>query len=201
MKLTLLFLWPLATCLAIPKLDGAARPPQYDAEVDEGTHGYYPVRKFTTTKLTAPHVNFLQWSPDCDDGRHYFIAPRGWSVSKPGPMILDGNGTMIWSEHFANEFGGQAYDLRVQKYHGEDYLTFWLGDDRVRGHGAGHYYMVRQKSCHLRSFGRVDEVSLTSEYPASCQRGCRVASEFICKQDCDILADTGIAQCLIRHCT
>jgi len=38
-------------------------------------------------------------------------------------MILDGDGSMIWSEHFANDFGGQAYDLKVQKCKGEDYLT------------------------------------------------------------------------------
>lgn len=58
-------------------------------------------------------------------------------------MILDGDGNLVWTDHFSNKFGGQAYDLRVQNYRGEEYLTFWLGDDRVRGHGAGHYYMVR----------------------------------------------------------
>lgn len=57
-------------------------------------------------------------------------------------MILDAKGSMIWSKHFDNQFGGQAYDLKVQRYKGEDYLTFWLGDDRIRGHGAGEYYMV-----------------------------------------------------------
>ena len=57
-------------------------------------------------------------------------------------MILDAAGSLIWSKHFDNDFGGQAYDLKVQKYHGEQYLTFWLGDDTVRGHGWGHYYML-----------------------------------------------------------
>lgn len=91
-------------------------------------------------------IDFHERSDACTDGGYYFITPRGWKVSDPGPMILDGNGTLIWTDHFSNKFGGQAYDLRVQKYKGEDYLTFWLGDDRVRGHGAGHYYMVRYSS-------------------------------------------------------
>ena len=65
-------------------------------------------------------------------------------------MILDQDGTMIWSEHFPNQYGGQAYDFKVQRYRGEDYLTFWLGDDSVRGHGAGRFYMV---SMILQSLG------------------------------------------------
>ena len=63
-------------------------------------------------------------------------------MSNPGPMIFDGDGSLIWSEYFSNQFGGQAYDLKVQRYRGDDFLTFWLGDDTVRGHGAGHYYTV-----------------------------------------------------------
>ncbi|KAG9809618.1 hypothetical protein KCU63_g21494, partial [Aureobasidium melanogenum] len=30
----------------------------------------------------------------------------------------------------------------VQEYKGDQYLTYWQGDDRVRGHGAGDYYML-----------------------------------------------------------
>ena len=100
------------------------------------------MRKFVSSRLRAPDVNFLQWHPSCDDGLHYFITPRGWKVSDPGPMVLDGAGSLIWSKHFDNKFGGQAYDLKVQKYRGEDYLTFWLGDDTDRGHGDGKYYML-----------------------------------------------------------
>ena len=118
------------------------KPPDYRSDIDNGNSGSYPVQKFVSSKLRAPQVNFLQWHPECDDGLSYFITPRGWKVSDPGPMILDGAGTLIWSKHFANQFGGQAYDLKVQRYLGEEYLTFWLGDDTIRGHGAGHYYMV-----------------------------------------------------------
>lgn len=142
MKLVLLFLWHLAICLGASDPNDILKPPPYGPALDKGDHGYYPVRKYVTSRLKAPQTNFIQWSSECDDGLYYFITPRGWSVSKPGPMILDGAGSVIWSEHFSNEFGGQAYDLKVQSFQGEDYLTFWLGDDTIRGHGAGQYYMV-----------------------------------------------------------
>lgn len=121
---------------------GASSIPTYNADLDHGAHGSYPVRKFISSRLTAPQTNFVRWTPECDDGRLYLITPRGWKVSRPGPMILDSAGELIWSSHYANEYGGQAYDLRVQQYKGDDYLTFWLGDDTVRGHGAGHFYML-----------------------------------------------------------
>lgn len=107
----------------------------------------YPIHTFVSSKVKAPIVDFAERSSACNDGSYYFITPRGWKVSDPGPMILDGDGNLIWTDHFSNKFGGQAYDLRYQKYRGEEYLTFWLGDDRVRGHGAGHYYMVRSLKC------------------------------------------------------
>ena len=145
MKTLLLFLCSLAPWLAYSqRLDGThdavTRP--YDKSLDNGIRGSYPVKKGISSKLTAPETNILGWSPECDDGRYHFVTPRGWKVPQPGPMILDAKGSMIWSQHFDNEFGGQAYDFKVQRYKGEDYLTFWLGDDRVRGHGAGEYYMV-----------------------------------------------------------
>jgi hypothetical protein len=32
-------------------------------------------------------------------------------------------------------------DLQMQRYRGEDYLTFWAGSE-AKGHGQGVYYMV-----------------------------------------------------------
>lgn len=143
MNLLFLFLWHLATCLHARADDSAAQTPVYDEAVDNGTLGYYPIRTYATAEeVTSPQTNFLQWNEECDDGLFYFITPRGWSLSTPGPMILDAHGELIWGKHFDNLFGGQAYDFMVQRYAGEEYLTFWLGDDRVRGHGSGYYYMV-----------------------------------------------------------
>ncbi|KAK4506438.1 hypothetical protein PRZ48_000170 [Zasmidium cellare] len=112
------------------------------SDIIRGSSNSYPTHTFYSSKVKAPIIDFQTRSPACNDGGHYFITPRGWKVPSPGPMILDGDGNLIWTNHFSNKFGGQAYDLRVQKYKGEEFLTFWLGDDRVRGHGAGHYYML-----------------------------------------------------------
>lgn len=117
--------------------------PGYDKAVDDGTLGYFPSRTFMTEDvISAPHTNWPQWYQRCDEGKFYFLTPKGWSISQPGPMILDSRGDLVWSKHFANEWGGQAYDLMVQHYQGQDYLTFWTGDDQVRGHGSGAYMMV-----------------------------------------------------------
>jgi hypothetical protein len=144
--------WHLSACVAQEQTPAqeAVFQPQYDVALDKGLHGSYPVREFHSSKTKIPNVNFLKWTPECaDKNDFYFITPKGWKVSNPGPMILDYRGDLVWAEHFDNEFGGQAYDLMVQEYLGEKFLTFWLGDDRVRGHGAGHFHMVSFVLIHL----------------------------------------------------
>lgn len=117
--------------------------PVYDSDIDNGAYGAYPTHTFHTTNLQAPFVNFAHWSRACSaSSSHYFLSPKGHKISSPGPMILDMNGELIWTDHFANGFGGQAYNLRVQDWQGQKVLTFWLGDDRIRGHGAGQWFMV-----------------------------------------------------------
>lgn len=118
-------------------------PPQFSLAVDKGAQGSYPVREFYSSDIKAPVINFLKWTPECATRNDfYFITPKGWKVKDPGPMILDYQGELVWAQHFDNEYGGQAYDLMVQEYLGEKFLTFWLGDDRIRGHGAGEFHMV-----------------------------------------------------------
>lgn len=121
----------------------AAERAAYNESIYNGTFGSYPVRRYKTEgQLRSPEISWLQWSPECDDGRYNFIAPKGNVLYNPGPMILDNNGELIWSQFFDNPFGGKAYGFRVQEYQGDSYLTFWTGNDAVRGHGAGIYYMV-----------------------------------------------------------
>lgn len=138
----------LLVCLLISRIAVFASSSSshlYNAVVDNGSLGYYPTYTYATERsVIAPKTNWLQWDPRCDDGLYYFLTPRGYAIERPGPMILDGNGDLIWTKHFANEYGGQAYDFRVQQYQGQVYLTFWTGDDRVRGHGAGSYLMVSE---------------------------------------------------------
>lgn len=148
MNIALHFLWHLSLCLCAFAAGSTHdvtldTPLPFDQSIDNGSWGYYPTLRYVTEEdLNGPHINFLEWDPRCNDGLPYFITPRGWGIGNPGPMILDQRGDLIWARHFDNQYGGQAYDFKVQKYGNKDYLTFWLGDDRVRGHGSGSYYML-----------------------------------------------------------
>lgn len=140
-------LFHVSACVAQDPLSSDSPPqifePEYDSALDKGAYGSYPTKKFYSSEIEIPKLNFLKWSPECATKKDfYFITPKGWKVSNPGPMVLDHTGELVWAQHFDNEFGGQAYDLMVQEYLGEKFLTFWLGDDRIRGHGAGHFHMV-----------------------------------------------------------
>lgn len=58
-------------------------------------------------------------------------------VSQPGPMIFDAEGELVWME----DTYGQALDVKVQSYRGEQYLTFWTGVDSGT-FGTGRYIML-----------------------------------------------------------
>jgi hypothetical protein len=144
-------------CLCVEAMSGQqssydtmSRTPSYNLSLDSGSQGYYPSYSyFTETNVTSPVVNFLTWHPECDDNRHILVTPRGNAVPQAAPMLLDQRGNLVWTKAYDNNFGGQAYGLDVQTYHGQEYLTFWVGNDRVRGHGSGSYYMVSSPGLDL----------------------------------------------------
>ncbi|GAB1193219.1 hypothetical protein APSETT444_002422 [Aspergillus pseudonomiae] len=103
---------------------------------DTGLLGAHPVRKYESVDLAPPELNILAWDPRCED-KYVFFSPRGHFYPQPGPLIFDNKGELVW---MASQFG-MVMDFRVQRYRGEDYLTFWAGeDDGTRGLGA--YYML-----------------------------------------------------------
>jgi hypothetical protein len=108
---------------------------------DWGLLGPVPKQTYKSFQLKAPLLNYAQWSARCDDGLT-FIEPRGRMVSKPGPVIVDSRGELVWME----DQYGQAMDFKVQQYKGQDYLTFWTGSD-TGTFGSGQYIMVRKCSC------------------------------------------------------
>lgn len=110
-----------------------------NAVYDKGALGSYPIQSYVTSDIQAPHVNIAMKNSKCDDGMYTFLSPRGNSVDKPGPMILDAEGNLVWTQALL----GQTYNAMVQEYKGQQFLTYWLGNDAVAGHGAGKYYMVR----------------------------------------------------------
>ncbi|KAK0253134.1 hypothetical protein LTS09_011805 [Friedmanniomyces endolithicus] len=102
--------------------------------------GEYVEQHFISTNVTAPRINFMRPYDICDDGSYLFIAPRG-EKTQSSVCILDASGSLVWT---SNDYHGQAYNLQVQEYHGESYLTFWAGDNSVGGHGVGQYFMLDQ---------------------------------------------------------
>jgi len=130
----------LSALLALPAATQADIAPYVnDHAYDRGELGNYPIQEYKTTDLKSPRVNILQARPECKDGSYIFINPRGNAVRENGgPMIIDQEGTLIW---MSTDYE-QTYNMQVQTYRGEEYITFWSGNDAVGGHGAGHYYML-----------------------------------------------------------
>lgn len=103
---------------------------------DLATYGAYPEQSYVTINQTSPRTTVVQWDSSCDDGL-VLLAMDGPSIDSPGPMILDKRGDLVWtSDHF-----GHAANLKVQRYRGQDYLTFWAGE-KLQESGQGMYYMV-----------------------------------------------------------
>lgn len=106
---------------------------------DWGWYGAYPRTSYDSFGAQSPLVNIVRQDERCDDGLIFF-EPRGQYVETPGPVITDNDGNLVWTE----TRWGQAMDLKVQRYKGKDYITFWRGTDRGGfAGGEGSYIMVR----------------------------------------------------------
>ncbi|KAJ5702665.1 hypothetical protein N7488_010213 [Penicillium malachiteum] len=115
-----------------------------------GLEGQYVSQHYSSFGAPGPVLNYWEKSPACDDGLYTIISPRGGSVSHSGPMILDNDGHMVWFRDYKS-----AYNANVYTYKGEKYLTFWAGDDLVRGHGEGTLYMLNS---HYEEKYKIDKV-------------------------------------------
>jgi hypothetical protein len=93
---------------------------------DVGFYGIYPRQRFHSVDFEAPVPKITQWDPRCDSGT-LLLSPRARAVSAPGPVMLYARGNLIWME---DKFE-QAMNLNVQKYKGQDFMTFWMGTDHA----------------------------------------------------------------------
>ena len=103
---------------------------------DFGVFGLYPTVEYASFDLQPPRPLLVRWDPRCESGL-VLLTPNGPSVSHPGPMILDSRGSLVW---MTDEFDVAA-NLKVQRYRGQNYLTFWAGE-KAQTSGKGDYYMV-----------------------------------------------------------
>jgi hypothetical protein len=113
----------------------------FDANSWENKYGPYPFHSYRSSNLTSPAVRKASNSIECYDDSLIFLSPRGFRVPNPAVTILDNHGRLVWSQNVK----GQAYNLKVQEYKGEQVLTYWVGDDAVGGHGEGHFYVLNNK--------------------------------------------------------
>lgn len=103
---------------------------------DMGWYGFGPSRNYVSFHEQSPVIEISPADAQCDQ-RFTFLAPRGDSVVHPGPMIMDAQGELVWMK---NNWG-TTQDFKVQRYKGEDFVTYWQGDEED-GHGRGLWYMV-----------------------------------------------------------
>ncbi|KAL4804751.1 ASST-domain-containing protein [Aspergillus unguis] len=105
---------------------------------DLGAYGFGPSRNYVSFELESPLLEITESSngTGCDD-RYTFFAPRGDSVAHEGPVILDADGELVWKQHNWET----THDFKVQRYQGEDYLTYWEGS-QVESRGYGSWYML-----------------------------------------------------------
>jgi len=130
------FLVLLFKHLAVPLLVWLA--PQLETSFyDLAFFGAYRTRKYHSFDLRSPRASIVRWDESCGNG-YVFIDPNGPSVDHRGPTILDARGNLIWT---SDEFQTST-NLKVQRYKGQDYLTFWSGK-KAKTMGTGVYYMVR----------------------------------------------------------
>lgn len=132
-------------CAAVSVLSWTAAAFSFNA-YDLGFHGLYPRKHFHSVDFEAPAPKITQWDSRCDYG-NLFFTPRGPWVqgAARGPIITDPRGNLVWMDNHRFE---QAMNFNVQKYRGQDYLTFWTKHRKTKhGKPAKHskksYVMVR----------------------------------------------------------
>lgn len=103
---------------------------------DLGWYGFGPSQSYVSFAHESPKVEIVEWSSECDS-RYVFLAPKGDSISDPGPMIMDSRGELVWMKHNWEI----TQDFEVQRFGDEDYLTYWKGE-MAEGRGEGSWHMV-----------------------------------------------------------
>ncbi|ODM14714.1 hypothetical protein SI65_09903 [Aspergillus cristatus] len=104
---------------------------------DLGLYGFGPTRSYASFEYESPVVEITQWDSGCDP-RYIFLAPRGDSIPHPGPTILDAAGNLVWMKYNHDI----TQDFKLQRYQGEDYLTYWEGEEVAGGLGQGSWFML-----------------------------------------------------------
>ncbi|KAI1359015.1 Arylsulfotransferase-domain-containing protein [Xylaria arbuscula] len=147
----------LLTVLAVAAID--ARVWAYDVfssslSYELGFYGLYPTANFKTSELAAPLLSFSTWDEQkCSDG-YYLFALKGKLVSDTAATIFDSHGELVW----ADDSYGVVFNLEIQEYQGENYITFWSSPEGSNhGYGRGTYYMLDSSYQLYRKFDAIGD--------------------------------------------
>lgn len=84
-----------------------------------------PVQSFHSERQLHPPVLSVTSDPDLASG-DIFLGPQ--NSLQPGPMILDGQGQLVWFHPIARGSSSHyAGNVQVQRYSGRPVLTWWQG--------------------------------------------------------------------------
>ncbi|KAL2842410.1 ASST-domain-containing protein [Aspergillus pseudoustus] len=106
---------------------------------DDVPKPWLPTAKYRSAAIVGPPIEVVSDSIECRDGQYTFLSLRGDDTVAHGPTIVDQDGELVWTTTFSDL---PTYNLDINTYKGQDYLTFWAGDDKVDGHGDGSIYML-----------------------------------------------------------
>ena len=87
----------------------------------------------------SPIFNFDPFPQDPSPG-YILLAPRGPNVTRPGAVLLDWSGGLVWD---GAEYG-EAMDFSVQTYLGNEVIALWVGQFNTGGYGQGHVLLLDQ---------------------------------------------------------
>lgn len=110
----------------------STRPALWDFAV----YGAYPTEAYVSFDLHGPETSIVRWDETCDEGL-VFVSPFGSATPHDGPSILDARGNLVWT----TKAFGTAMNFRVQKWRGENHLTFWAGK-KSGSLGTGAYFIL-----------------------------------------------------------
>lgn len=130
----------LLAAVSIVSADSRVYGPEDADSYDNGTYGRTPEEKFHSVDIPAYRLLRRKWDAErCQSNDKLFLGIRGKRLWHTGPVIYDNDGHQVWYAEGVKT----PYNVRMQRYKGNQYITWWSGDDEG-GHGSGYYYMVRR---------------------------------------------------------
>ncbi|GAA5852879.1 hypothetical protein JCM8547_004717 [Rhodosporidiobolus lusitaniae] len=122
-----------------------------------------PVQTFHSSSLEPPEFNRITYEEESVQGENYtLISYRGTGTGQPAPVVMDVNGSLVWSG--AEDGYTNTMDLRVQTYKGEEVLTFFTGSFFSGGYANGTWQILSNNYTNIKQVFSLNQTSATSDF-------------------------------------